>query len=499
MGEAREAVFQPTFNRAVKVRGGRDRLTSDAGILLLREADQRLGLTASLAERLYDPRQADKIRYTQTELLRERLYSLALGYEAQDDADRLAHDPAMRIGAWDRPGEDVLDERLASQPTQSRLIDRLAHLSNNLEVLRAALPDWMARYVRATGDDHRVRKGTIDIDAFPAEVHGEQKGGAYNGYYKQTVYHPLAASFSVAGDYDSGRAGLRLGNGFVHAMLRKGNTHTAEGVLHFLDHVLRIAPRLAYVYDVRLDAGFTIGRVLDYLTKRNVRFIGRLKSNAVLDAMAYEHLARPIGRPPAEGYFKVVELGFYQADKWTHPQRVILVVTDYPDPRTGQLFLEPNYFFLVAGYAESEMNAEECLEHYRQRGTFEDRLGEFNQALGAHFSSPDFRENEVMLLLCLLAFNLANFLRCELEEEVGGCWDLKRFRNYVLKSGGRVVKHARRLWLDLATPVVKFWSLLETCLHRWRPADRFPLPRGPTPRPWRRPPAHAHLSEVLSY
>jgi hypothetical protein len=202
MGEAQGAFFQPTFNRAVKVRSGTDRLASDAGILLLREADQRLGLTASLAERLYDPRQADKIRYTQTELLRERLYSLALGYEAQDDADRLAHDPAMRIGAWDRPGEDVLDERLASQPTQSRLIDRLAHLSNNLEVLRAALPDWMARYVRATGDDHRVRKGTIDIDAFPAEVHGEQKGGAYNGYYKQTVYHPLAASFSVAGDYD---------------------------------------------------------------------------------------------------------------------------------------------------------------------------------------------------------------------------------------------------------------------------------------------------------
>ena len=213
MGEAKEVFFQPTFNQSVKVRGGTDRLTSDAGILLLREADQRLGLTASLAERLYDPRQAKKVRYTQTELLRERVYSLALGYEAQDDVDRLAHDPAMRIGAWDRPGEDVVEERMASQPTQSRLIDTLSHLSHNLEVVRGGLSDWMARNLRATGDDRRVRKGTIDIDSFPVEVHGEQKGGVYNGYYKKTIYHPLVASFSVAGDYDSGRAGLRLGTG----------------------------------------------------------------------------------------------------------------------------------------------------------------------------------------------------------------------------------------------------------------------------------------------
>ena len=155
-----------------------------------------------------------------------------------------------------------------------------------------------------------------------------------------------------------------------------------------------------------------------------------MKSNSVLDGVAAEHLGRPVGRPPAAGYFKLVELGHYQADKWKHPQRVILVVTDYPDPSSGQLFLEPDYFFLVTGYEESEMDAEQCLEHYRRRGTFEDRLGEFNQALGAHFSSPNFRENEVTLLLCLLAFNLANFLRCELEDELGGCWDLKRFRNY---------------------------------------------------------------------
>jgi len=101
MGEARKLLFGPLFNRSIKVRGMDDRLTSDAGVMLLREADHRLGLTESLGERLYDPRQAEKIRYPLAELLRERMYSLALGYQAQDDLDRLAHDPAMRMAVWE--------------------------------------------------------------------------------------------------------------------------------------------------------------------------------------------------------------------------------------------------------------------------------------------------------------------------------------------------------------------------------------------------------------
>lgn len=497
MGEARKALFEPSFNRSIKVRGVDDRLTSDAGVILLREADHRLGLIESLGEQLYDPRQAEKIRYTLPELLRERMYSLALGYQAQDDLDRLAHDPAMRMAVWDRPGERVLKERLASQPTQSRLIDTLAHQSGNLEVVRRALANWTERHLRVSGGDHAVRRGTIDIDSFPLEVHGDQAGAAYNGYYHAKIYHPLVASFSVAGDYDSGREGLRLGNGFVHAILRKGNTHTAEGILRFLDRVLEIAPRLAYIVDFRLDAGFTSGKVLDYLTGRNVRFVGRLKRNSVLEAMAAEHLKRPPGRPPSEGYEKVVELGLYQAQSWKYAQRVILVVHDFPDPTTGQLFLEPDYFFLVAGYDEEEKSGQACLDHYRRRGTFEDRLGELNGALGTQLSSPEFGENEATLLLCLLSFNLGNFLRCELEDDLGGCWDLKRFRNYVLKSGGRVVKHSRRLYLHLAAAVTGFWSRLVDRLNGWRGANRFPLCRGPTPQAWRRPPAHAHLSEVL--
>ena len=92
-------------------------MTSHAGAVLLREVDHQLGLVESLGEKVLDPRNPDKIRYTATELLRERIYAFALGSENQDDLDRLAHDPAMRMATWDRPGEEVLQQRLASQPT----------------------------------------------------------------------------------------------------------------------------------------------------------------------------------------------------------------------------------------------------------------------------------------------------------------------------------------------------------------------------------------------
>ena len=261
MGEAQGTLFEPEFNRSIKIQTSEQRITSHAGAVLLREADHQLGLIESLAGQITDPRDPEKIRYTATELLRERIYALALGSKNQDDLDRLAHDPAMRMATWDRPGEEVLQQRLASQPTQSRLIDWLAS-SENLESLRSSLFDWTHRHLRSTsrGGDHAVMRATIDIDSFPIVVHGQQQGGSYNGYYRDTVYHPQVASFCVHGDYDSTREGHRLGNGFIHATLRQGQVHTAQGVRRFMKRVIQHARQIARSFDLRLDAGYKIGR-----------------------------------------------------------------------------------------------------------------------------------------------------------------------------------------------------------------------------------------------
>lgn len=494
MGEVQGNLFEPQFNRSIKVQATDHRLTSNAGVLLLREADHRLGIIQAISERIADPRRADRIRYSIDELIRERVFAMAIGCSAQDDVDRLAHDPAFRAAVWNRAGDQVIHERLASQPTQSRLIDILTRSTGNLEALRDGLSESVQRHVMASGG-RRVRQATIDIDSFPIEVHGKQYGSSYNGYYGKSVYDPLIASLSVGGDYDSTRVGDRLGNGFIHATLRQGQVHTAKGMKRFVDRVDAKAHDIAQHVDYRLDAGYTIGSVMDALTAKKQRFVGRLKTNAKLDALAAEHLSRPPGRPPAGGYESVIELGPYQADSWQYAQRLILVVVDKPDSVSGELNLMPRYFFLITNWEEGSRSSDSLLEHYRRRGTFEDRLGEFNGAIGAHLSSRSFKENEATMLLALLAFNLNTVCRNELEDSVGGCWDLTRFQLFVLKVGGEIIKHSRRLILRIAESAEPLWSRLTKRIESWLSQA---TPSKPTTG-FMPPPRHSHLSEVLRW
>jgi hypothetical protein len=292
MGEGQGWLFALTFNRSIKLRQADPRISDNAGTLLLREADHRLGLTADLAGQLTDDRDEQHIRYTQTELLRQHLYGLALGYAHQDDQDALAHDVAMKLAVWDRPGPQVADERLASQPSDWRLIERLSSQPNR-QALREALAWGIGRHQRASGRGHKVMYGTLDIDPFPIEVHGQQPGGAYHGHYRKTIYHPIVASFSAQGSYES----VRLGEGFVHAVLRRGNCGSAEGAVRFTRQAIRKSRELACALDVRIDAGLVEGKVLDAIDDQGVRFVGRIKNNAVLDERARPYLNRDPGRP----------------------------------------------------------------------------------------------------------------------------------------------------------------------------------------------------------
>lgn len=483
------------FNRAVFIRDASPRLTADPGALLLRELDQKLDITTHLAAQLFDPRDPQKVRYDDTVLLRQRLYALALGHTAQDDADRLAHDPAFRVASWDRSGTSPLDERLASQPSASRLVARLAdpQIPQNLEALRDTLAYAVNAHQKAH-TDARVQFGVVDTDGFPVEVHGQQPGGAFNGYYGKTVYSPLVACFSARGDFNA----PRLGEGFLHAILRSGDAAPAALAEDFLRDASAKARQLAVTVCHRLDAGFADAWLFNLLEGLGDRFVCRLPHNAALDRLAAPHLVRPAGRPPREGYFKTVELDGYINPKWSRPYRVVLVVVDEPRAH-GQLDLGPRYFFLVTNLPPERFDAPELLALYRQRGTFEDRLGEWNAA-GVNLSQDTFRKNEATLLLSLLAFNLAEALRGEMESArdlredapatpAGVGMDLERFRAVVLRCGARVVKGGRRLWFDVAEGVWVFWRVLSDRLGRLRACREFPTSRrGYVPAP-----AHAYL------
>jgi len=491
MGETPGWLFEPTFNRSIKLRQADPRVTSDAGAILLREIDHRLGLTADLAAGLLDPREPTRIRYTQVELIRQHIYGLALGYAHQDDQDIVAHDVGLKLAVWDRPGREVLDERLASQPSDCRLVNRLSS-QDQRQVLREALSVWVGRHQRAAGHGRKVAGGTLDIDPFPIEVYGNQPGAAWHGYYHAKVYYPIVGSFSAEGSYESSR----LGEGFVHAALRPGDCGSAEGAVAFAREAIRKGRELACHLDVRIDAGLVEGKVLDAIDEEGVRFVGRIKSNAVLDKLAEPYLSRPPGRPTAEGEEFAIDLGQYRAESWTRPYRLVLVVIDLPDPKSGLRELFPHHFLLITNWSAQQRTAWELVEHYRRRGTFEDRLGEFNGVVGNGLSADSFEANETTLLLKLLAFNLAGIVRGELEDSTGSGWDLKRVQQTVLKAGARVTEHGRRLIVDVAAAAGVLWGrVLERIKRWWQDAAWGGV--GPRPRPWVPPPSHAHLHLVL--
>ena len=490
-------LHQFDFNRAVFVRDASPRITADAGALLLRQLDDKLGVTPHLADRLFDPRDPAKIRYEDTVLLRQWLYARALGHARQDDADRLAHDPAIRVAAWDRKGDSPLDERLASQPSASRLLARIANpdMPENLKALRDTLAFSLCAHQQAH-TDARVQLGVADTDSFPVEVHGKQPGAAYHGHYKKTIYSPLVACFSTSGRFDDSR----LGDGFIHGILRKGNAAPAAGAARFIRSVSAKAHELAITVCHRLDAGFADAKIFNLIDDLGDRFVCRIPHNAVLDRLAEPYLVRPAHRPPKEGYFKAIELAGYCNPKWKKPYRVVLIVVD--EPKTdGLLDFGPRYFFLVTNLSSERFDAEALLELYRQRGTFEDRIGEWN-SLRVNLSQDTFRKNEAALLLSLLAFNLIEALRGEMESAkdtrdnppattVEGGWGMERFQSVVLRAGARVVKSGRRLWFDLAEGVAPLWRALLKRLGRLRPSREA---SRPTRRGYVPPPEHAFLS-----
>lgn len=242
------------FNRSVKVRQESPSITSNAGVILLRELDHVLGIIDAIALDISDPRNQGFIRYSLAELLRERIFAIALGYSRQDDADVIAHDPAFKIAVWNRTGTSAVGERLASQPTTSRIIAILSNWHNR-QALREHLLTLILRHQQG-GNNHKVALGVVDMDGFPVETHGEQPGAEYNGYYGKTVYSPLTASFSSGGTF----ASKRLGEGFLHAELRNGNAAMAEGAVLFLNETIDKAKQLANVIAVRADAAFRLCR-----------------------------------------------------------------------------------------------------------------------------------------------------------------------------------------------------------------------------------------------
>lgn len=476
------------FNRSVRVEVRPERVTSDAGSLLVRETIGRLGIDRWLGRHLVDFRREDLITHPLTELVRTKLILLCQGWRDNADADFLRHDPALRLAVSDRRGDAALQpapdasvrhggknpscpEGLASQPTLSRLVDAVA-VAPNRPVLHRSLVEVAGRRIRSQNGGRRVGTLTVDVDSLPAVVHGHQPGSRYNGHYRERIYHPLIATAGEHGDLLGGR-------------LRHGNVHTADNAEDFILRMLDQAEaKICIKAHLRMDAGFPEDGLLAALEQRGTRYTCRIRKNAVLERMAQPYLRRPVGRPPNEPRIWLHELQ-YRAKEWSRSRRVVLVVQEKPD----ELFL--HHFWLVTSWPVGQVDGLALLAHYRRRGLAEAHMGELMNVLEPALSSSPrakshyrgqaprtcavpvdaFENNEALLLLNMLAYNVVHALRCALVRVTQQGWSLGRVREQVLKAGGRFLLSGRRVTVVLSCGTSRYWSELLAWLQRLDPVE----------------------------
>jgi hypothetical protein len=407
------------------------RFTSDGGLPWLAEADDALGLCRTLARCIPDWRRGP-VRHRLATLVRQRVFQIACGYADQDDADSLRTDPLLKLvcGRLPDSGAD-----LASQPTLSRLenaVDR-----HTVEALAETL---VTVYLQQRGKQGPPTQILLDLDGTDDPAHGAQEGVAYHGYYRQHMYHPLLI---FDGQTDQ----------LVTAVLRPGNVHAGRFVVLVLRRLLR---RLRAAWpkvriELRADSGFAVPRLYAWCERNGVAYTTGLIPNAVLEAYAAPLMAEAQQQSTAQGGAKVRLAGEvrHQAGTWTHPRRVVY--------KAEALAKGPNTRFVVTNRTPVPL---EVYDHYVDRGTMENFIKDFKNALAAdRLSDHRFWANAFRLLLHAAAYWLLDTLRGWLAGTFAAAYQFDTLRLRLLKVGGRVRELAGRVRLSLASshPAEPLW------------------------------------------
>jgi hypothetical protein len=419
MGEKQTQPFQLSFNASLKVDFHGSLVTSDGGLILVRELDERLGFSQLIEQHLSDPRRGKNTQFPLADLPRQSVYSRLAGYEDVNDAQRLAQDPTFRlIGSekiWQRGA--ALTSRLQSFET-----DMLAEDENFAGL--AAVNRELITKAEVVDSPQRV---VLDIDSTEIPVYGQQEQSAYNGHFESTCYHPLLL-FNREGDC-------------LAAKLRPCNVHSAddwEGLL--LPEIERQQKRgKEGVY--RADAAFAEPEIYEALEERGVKYAIRIPANDSLERDVAELLTRPVGRPSHKPVVRYKSF-FYQVESWKTARRVVAKVEFH----AGEL--SPHVGFSVTNL---ETDSRAMVRFYNKRGAADQWIKEGKQAVKiTRLSCHRFRCNEVRLWLSLIACNLGNLWRRLVLPKRIENWSLTSLQQRLVKTGGRRVKHARYYWLLLA-------------------------------------------------
>jgi len=427
----------------VVVRDDGGEITSDAGVLLVRELDERLGLTARLAQCLPDHRDQSKVRHSLLALVRQRVYQIACGYEDCNDADWLRFDAALKLAVGKAPH----DGALASQPTLCRM-ENGPGWRECYSISEAFVAAYIAR--------HRAQppvRIVLDVDTTDDECHGHQQLTFFHGYYDEHCYLPLLVFAQAEG---VGEQEL------VAAVLRPGNVHAGHRALAVIK---RVVARLREAFphcalELRADSGLALPEVYDGGEAMGLPYTISLAKNERLKRLLepWMEQARALHEETGEKATVFAEF-HYAAETWPHERRVIAkaeVMREGENPR-----------FVVTNRTDSE--AEGLYRHYCQRGDPENRIKELKEGLRAdRLSCHHFWANQFRLLLYGAAYVLCQAMRALLEGTELGTAQVSRLRQSLLKVGARVRQSVRRVLVQL--PTSYRWFHLWPCLIRAVPA-----------------------------
>jgi hypothetical protein len=438
MGETRKDALRVDFDRTVKLEFYGSTVSSDGGLLLYRDLDKAFALTLMASDVLTDLRTGSNVQHSTTALLRQSIYSQLAGYDDTNDAERLSIDPVMRQVVGGR----AVDHRAASTSQMARFETKVLTQPRNLTALRALPGQWVDRVRHGKP----IQKLILDLDSSVSETYGQQEGSAYNGYFCCECYHPLFC-FNQDGDVEG-------------AMLRNGNVASAHDWRSLLVPVVERYRDVDVRKCFRGDAAFAIPELYEFLEAERFAYAIRLPANAVLYREIDRLMRCPVGRPPAKPIVLYHRFA-YQTASWNKPRTVVAKVEWHR-----------NELFARAGFIVTNIRggAKPVIDFYNLRGRAEQWIGEGRHALNwTRLSCHDFDDNQVRLQLFALAYNLGNFLRRLALPTTVKHWTLTTLLVKLIKTGTKVVRHARYVTFQLAEVAVpgKIFAAILARIRRW--------------------------------
>lgn len=436
--------FHPLRNRDVIARFDGGTITSDGGALLLREVEQRTGIIRQFARCFTDHRSPLLIEHTVEELVGQRIYGLALGYEDLNDHDELRRDPllAVVVGKADPTGQnrrtaEDKGKALAGKSTLNRLELTLPEASGatrykkivvNSDSVEELFPEL---YIQAHGKaPDRI---VLDVDATDALIHGMQEGRFFHGYYRNYCYLPL---YIFCGEF------------LLCAKLRRSNIDAAEGTV---EEVERIVRRIRQTWAdvpivVRGDSGFARDKIMRWCEVNGVEFVlGLAKNKRLIKAIAGElRDAEAKYEETGESVRVYKELVYRTRKSWSRSRRVVA--------KAEHLAKGSNPRFVVTSLSKEEFEA--CVlyeQEYCGRGDMENRIKEQQLYLFAdRTSAATMRANQLRLWLSSIAYWLMQSLRrLALDDTEMARSQCRTIRLKILKLGASVRITVRKIWLSL--------------------------------------------------